>query len=157
MLEFVVGLHQRQMVKQPNVPLLCCYISSLSLGQFCNVCVRCLKREKNGHRTRMISTGVQRCCRLLMMYEVRRSVHQPAGRLLHPETPLSLAASVTSPSEDPSPSLHPNLLYTSQWLFSDTFHLCCLSGCLLIPLFLFLLLDQGLRGYWLTATSHISK
>lgn len=32
-----VGLHQRQIVKQPSVPLLCCCIRSLSLGPFCNV------------------------------------------------------------------------------------------------------------------------
>lgn len=74
--------------------------------------VRHLKIEKRP------STGVQRCCRLLMMYEMRRSVHQRGGRLLlHPETPLSL--SVTR--EDPSPTLHPHL-YMSQWLSSDTFY-----------------------------------
>lgn len=106
--------------------------------------------EKNGHRTLMISTGVQRRCRLLMMYEVRRSVHQRAGRLLlHPETPPSLPCclchlpkwgSITlSP---PPPPLHitasPLTLFTCA-LFLDVYW---------SPFFLFLFLDHGFIDNW---------
>lgn len=146
---FFVGLHQRQMVKQPTVPLLCCYISSLLLAQWES---EILKGRKTAIELRWYR---QRRCRLPMMYEVRRSVHQRAGRLLlHPETPLS--PSVTSPSEDPSPTLLPHF-YTSQPLFSLFFFLLCsLSGCLSTPHFYSPSpLIRSLRVYW--PTSHTSR
>lgn len=137
---FFVGLHQRQIVKQPTVPLLCCYISSLLLAQWES---EILKGRKTAIELRWYR---QRRCRLPMMYEVRRSVHQRAGRLLlHPETPLS--PSVTSPSEDPSPTLLPHF-YTSQPLFSLFFFFTVLAFWMFIdpPLLFSLPVDQELKG-----------
>ncbi len=67
--------------------------------------------EKNDHPTQMISTGVQRRCRPLMMYEMRRGVHQRAERLLlHAETPSSLPLSLSL-----SVSLSPCLCHLPKW------------------------------------------
>lgn len=72
--------------------------SSLSPGQLCNVCARYLKREKRPSESDDIDSESGGRCRLLMMYEVKRSVHQRAGRLLlHPETPRALSPPVSPP------------------------------------------------------------
>lgn len=80
------------MPKPSTVPLPCVItLATLSPAQLRNVMCNILKWRKIAIESQIISTGVQRRCRRLMMYEVRRSVHQRAGRLLlHPETPLSL-------------------------------------------------------------------
>lgn len=89
MLVFVVMLPSPE-TNIRAVPLLGCYDSVLP-AQLCNVCMWDAQREKNGHRARLTSTGIRRRCRLLMMYEVRGGVHQPAGRLLlHPRIRLPL-------------------------------------------------------------------
>lgn len=136
--------------------------SSLSPGQLCNVCARYLKREKRPSESDDIDSESGGRCRPAddVWGEEKRS---STSRKITPpsrDTSRSLAACVTSPSEDPSPSLRPRLLYTSHWISSDTFHYAFLldvyRSLFFFP-FSFLHLHQGLKACSATITSHISK